>query len=336
MKIISVCGYITLISSILLISILITGCKKDEDPVKFPLGIFPDTVINLEGLNSEFDDYNSTVFQLTGYVPIIFSSNRQSSGGQFDLEQGLINFTFDQTNGNFILTAGISNDPFLDKLITAAVTPLDDLGPYRFYSPDDGFEYFIVSSENNDGNLDLTYCRNRPVYSAALPDIEGPHPVKLLNTSFDDAYLSFDSYLDSAYFISNIDGNFDIYVIARPSGKNIDTWFNSDYSASAKVDSINSSGDDKCPIVFKKFMVFTSDRTGGYGGYDLYYSVFRNGNWSSPVNFGPRINTSSDEFRPLIGFHPDFTNIFMIFSSNRPGGIGDFDLYFTGIEVPED
>ena len=45
-----------------------------------------------------------------------------------------------------------------------------------------------------------------------MPDIEGPFPVKLLNTGFDDAYLSFDLNLDSAYFTSNIDGNFDIYV----------------------------------------------------------------------------------------------------------------------------
>ena len=34
---------------------------------------------------------------------------------------------------------------------------------------------------------------------------------------------------------------------------------------------------------------------------------FRNGNWSSPVNFGPGINTSSDEYRPLIGYHSDFS-----------------------------
>jgi hypothetical protein len=327
-------SYMALIITMLLTSMFFTDCKKNEEPLKFPFGTFPDTVINLQGLNSAFDDYNSTLFQLTGYVPIIFSSNRKSSGGQFDLEQGLINFTFDQTNGNFILTAGISNDPFLDKLITAAVTPLDDLGPYRLFSTDDGLEYFLVSSENGDGNLDLKYFKNLPYYSATVPDVEGPYPVKLLNTTFDDAYLSFDLNLDSAYFMSNIDGNFDIYVKARPSGKNIDSWFDSDYSASAKVDSINSSADDKCPILFNKFMVFTSNRPGGSGLYDLYYSVFRNGNWSRPVNFGPRINTSSNEFRPLIGYHPDFKNVFMIFSSDRPGGSGGYDLYFTGIEIP--
>ena len=71
------------------------------------------------------------------------------------------------------------------------------------------------------------------------------------------------------------------------------------------------------------------------GGYDLYYSIFRKGKWSTPVNFGPVINTSSDEYRPVIGYHPDFSNQFLIFSSNKPGGKGGFDLYFTGVEFPE-
>jgi hypothetical protein len=335
MRKISQISYIALIIIALLTSIFFTDCNKNEEPLKFPYGTFPDSVINLQGLNSVFDDYNSALFQLTGSMPIIFSSNRQSSGGQFDLEQGLIACTFDQTNGNFILTTALSNDPFLDKLISAAVTPLDDFGPYRLYNPNDGFEYFLVSSENSEGNLDLRYLKNRPFYGNTLPDIEGPNPIKLLNTTFDDAYLSFNLNLDSAYFMSNIDGDFNIYVKTTPAGKNIDAWFDSDYSASSKVDSINSSSDDKCPILFNNFMVFTSNRPGGQGKYDLYYSVFKNGNWSSPVNFGPGINSASDEFRPMIGYHPYFTNIFMIFSSDRPDGNGGFDLYFTGIELPE-
>jgi hypothetical protein len=114
----------------------------------------------------------------------------------------------------------------------------------------------------------------------------------------------------------------------------VGAWFEQDYSASQKVDNINSTSDDKCPMVYNKLMVFTSNRPGGYGGYDLYYSLFRDGNWSAPVNFGPKINSSSDEYRPLIGFFSNFENIYMIFSSNRPGGLGGYDLYFTGIEVP--
>jgi hypothetical protein len=328
-------GYIALIITVLIISVFIIDCKKDDNPVKYPYGIFPDTVVNLQGLNSAFDDYNSTAYQLSGALSLIFSSNRKSSGGQFDLEQGLITFNFNQTNGAFDLNTGMTQDAYLSKLIETAVTPGNDFGPYRLYSSIDGLEYLILSSENIDGNLDLTYCKNVPQYGSNIPVIDGPYPVKLLNTDFDDAYLTFDLHQDSAYFTSNVDGNFDIYVKTRPAGKDISTWFDSDYDVSSAVTSINSSSDDKCPMVYNKFMVFTSDRPGGYGGFDLYYSFFNNGEWSAPVNFGPKINTESDEYRPLIGYHSSFSNIFMIFSSNRTGGNGGFDLYFTGIDIPK-
>jgi hypothetical protein len=326
---------IGLISLFLMMSALIVMCKKSENSARYPYGIFPDTVLNLEGLNSAYDDYNSTSSEVTGALPLIFSSNRKSTGGQFDLEQGLLTFTFNKIDGLFTLTAGMTHDAFMDTLIKKAETPQNDFGPYRAYSSLDGLEYFIVASENVDGNLDLRYFKNIPQQGGNIPAVQGPFPVKLLNTGFDDAYLSFDLSLDSAYFISNIEGNFDIYLKARPDGIDISDWFDSDYSPSLKVDSINSPYDDKCPMVYNKFMVFTSNRPGGYGGFDLYYSIFRNGNWSSPVNMGPKINSSSDEYRPLTGSFTDFENIYMIFSSNRPGGLGGYDLYFTGLDVPK-
>jgi hypothetical protein len=92
-----------------------------------------------------------------------------------------------------------------------------------------------------------------------------------------------------------------------------------------------STGNDKCPYVYKKMMVFASDMAGGMGGFDLYYSVFKNGKWSSPINFGPKVNTSYNEYRPIIGSNSSFTNNFMIFSSDRPGGKGGYDLYFIGL-----
>jgi hypothetical protein len=326
---------IVLVLSILLILFYFETCKKSENPIKYPKGTFPDTVTNISNINSVYDDYNLALFQITSNLPLIFSSNRKSSGGQFDLQQASISFSFDQTTGKFEFEGNITNDAFFSKLINAAETPGNDFGPYRVYSPLDGFEYLLLSSVNIDGNLDMYYLKNQPVYGSNIPVIDGPHPIKILNTNFDDAYICFDQNMDSAYFISNRGGDFDIYMEARPAEKDIASWFNLDYAASTKVDSINSSSDDKCPFVFKNVMVFTSDRPGGLGGFDLYYSLFRNGKWSSPVNFGPGINTSSDEYRPVIGFHPDFTNLYLMFSSNRPGGKGGFDLYFTGVQFPE-
>jgi len=322
-------------SLFIIISFSLTNCKKEENPIKFPKGTFPDSLVNLANINSSFDDYNLTLYQLLTESHILFSSNRKSSGGQFDLEQGIISFTFDQTNGSFNMESSISNNAFFDKLINQAKTPENDFGPYTLFSTLDGFEYLLISSVNAQGNLDLYYLKNRPVYGTNLPDIVGPNPIKLLNTSSDDAYICFDSNYDTAYFGSNKDGDFDIYQQMKPAEKKFDAWFDLDYSASTKVDSINSDSEDKCPMVLRKVMVFSSNRSGGMGGFDIYYSIFKNGNWNSPINLGPGINTSSDEYRPVLGFKADYTNSFMIFSSNRPGGKGGFDLYFTGIEFTE-
>lgn len=314
---------------IILNILLLTGCsKKEEDPIKFKQGTFPDTVLNLGNINSQFDDYN-----LSGSSPLVFSSNRASQGGQFDLVQGDVSFTFDQTTGKFDFSTSVTSDSFLANLIQKATTPRNDFGPYRLFSNTDGYEYMIISSVNDQGNLDMYYLRNRPKSGASLPEIQGPLPVSILNTTSDDAYFCFDTNQDSAYFCSNRNGNFDIFLINKLSTTEHAAWFNQGFTASSPADSINSTADDKCPMVFKKIMVFTSNRPGGLGGYDLYYSVLRKGKWSYPVNFGPGINTASDEYRPILGFDQNFTNYFLMFSSNRPGGKGGFDLYFTGVKI---
>jgi hypothetical protein len=319
--------------SILVITLFLAGCKeKLSSPILYETGTFPDTVINLYDLNSQYHDYNLDIYQLKGNSPVVFSSNRGSSGGQFDIVQGGVTFFFDQTDGFFQISSNMTNNSFLDKLLQKANTSKDDFGPYRFFSQLDGYEYTIVSSVNTAGNLDLFYLKNRPQYGTNLPDVEGPFPVSLMNTAYDDGYFCFDIEQDSAYFTSSRSGNFDIYVHSKPSQTAISTWVNQGFAASVKVDSINSTSNDKCPQIFKKIMVFASDRPGGMGGYDLYYSLFKKGKWSSPVNLGPGINTSSDEYRPVIGFDQEFTNYFLMFSSNRPGGKGGYDLYFTGAE----
>ena len=316
----------------LILFFCITGCNKTENPIKYQYGTFPDSVYNLTGLNTQYDDYNSTCLLLGSVLNIIFSSNRESSGGQYDLVQGRIGFTFDQTNGYFTLESQMSNDPFFEALINKANTDGNDFGPYAVFSSSDGYEYFLVASQAPAGDLDLYYLRYLP-YFGSIPPIAGPYPITKINSSDDDAYIAFNINRDSVYFCSDRDGDFDIYVQDKDIESYMDLWFNDSFEAAAAVDSVNSDYNDKCPFINGNLMVFASDRPGGLGGFDLYYSILRNGKWGSPVNFGPGINSSSDEYRPLFDSHPDFTNAFMLFSSNRPGGDGGYDLYLTGFSL---
>lgn len=71
-------------------------------------------------------------------------------------------------------------------------------------------------------------------------------------------------------------------------------------------------------------MVFSSNRPGGKGGYDLYVSRKTGGQWSQPMNFGGRINTPGNEFFPF--FHQSQT---LFFASDGYKGYGGIDLYMV-------
>jgi len=90
-----------LLFSMPVILLNVFSCKKADNPIKFPRGTFPDSTMALTGINSQYDDYNMNLHQLIDYVIIIFSSNRISTGEQFDLVQGVISYFFDQAGGDF-------------------------------------------------------------------------------------------------------------------------------------------------------------------------------------------------------------------------------------------
>lgn len=73
-------------------------------------------------------------------------------------------------------------------------------------------------------------------------------------------------------------------------------------------------------------LYFSSNRAGGYGGYDIYISkLLPNGEWSLAQNAGPVVNTSLDDSGPFI--HPDGSTLY--FSSKGHNSMGWYDLFFT-------
>lgn len=58
---------------------------------------------------------------------------------------------------------------------------------------------------------------------------------------------------------------------------------------------------DNSPFFYNDTLLFfASNRSGGFGGSDIYKSSFRNGRWTKPVNLGPDINTPYDETTPFL------------------------------------
>jgi len=75
-------------------------------------------------------------------------------------------------------------------------------------------------------------------------------------------------------------------------------------------------------------LYFTSNRSGGYGGRDIYKCLrLPNGEWGPAENLGPIINTPYDEDGVFI--HPDGKQIF--FSSKGHKSMGGFDIFTSYI-----
>ncbi|MES2826863.1 MAG: OmpA family protein [Bacteroidota bacterium] len=70
-------------------------------------------------------------------------------------------------------------------------------------------------------------------------------------------------------------------------------------------------------------LIFSSDRSGGYGGSDLYYCVRSgNGQWTRPVNMGKKINTEGNEMFPYLD-----KNDVLFFASTGHAGLGGLDIF---------
>lgn len=85
----------------------------------------------------------------------------------------------------------------------------------------------------------------------------------------------------------------------------------SEYSSSHPA--LNDKGD---------WLVFTSNRPGGKGGFDLWASHYTNGRWTEPVNLD-FINTEFNEVFPGIN------GSYLTFSSDRGDGFGGLDIYVS-------
>ncbi len=90
---------------------------------------------------------------------------------------------------------------------------------------------------------------------------------------------------------------------------------------------VNTNGWESQPSISGdgRTLYFSSNRTGGYGGLDLWYTTLVNNEWTIPVNMGPEINTSQNEQTPFI--HADGRTLY--FASDGHPGYGAYDLFLS-------
>ena len=89
-------------------------------------------------------------------------------------------------------------------------------------------------------------------------------------------------------------GGYDLYI-AEPAGDR--------YPRVINIAELNSPEDEYSAFIApdKTYIIFSSQRHGGYGWDDLYISFSRKDNtWTTPINLGPQINTIHAEFSPHV------------------------------------
>lgn len=240
----------------------------------------------------------------------------------------------------------VVKDTEVDRLIAMAVnatelvkSPVDvtirNMGPMvnseaHDYCPlitaDGNTMYFTSRREGTTGGLkDPTGQYLEDVYIARRIDEVWTNAVNAggpINTNTHDATVGLNPdgssmivYHTSTNLISG-----DLYETRLHSGKWQDPQLmterinSKDHEPSA---SIAPGGDE---------IYFTSDRPGGFGGRDLYrIRRLPNGEWSLPLNLGPKVNTAFDEDAPFM--HSDGITLF--FSSKGHNTMGGYDIFKT-------
>ncbi|MDP4230799.1 MAG: OmpA family protein [Bacteroidota bacterium] len=173
-------------------------------------------------------------------------------------------------------------------------------------------------------NLEDGIFKTCDIYQADIEDgqLKNMHPLgKDINSEWWDGQPSISRDGQLLFFSSDRKhghGSADIYMCVKTSSG---TW-------GEPVNlSFNTSGNEVSPHIASdnQTLYFADDDLpGGLGGFDIYVTYRKGENeWTEPKNLGPSVNTKYNE----MFFSIPATEDAVYLASDRPGGVGNFDLY---------
>ncbi|MGY0040696.1 OmpA family protein [Pedobacter sp. NJ-S-72] len=291
-----------------------------------------DKVTNLSAINSAASEW--------GAVPdkdnnIIFSSDSLRPG-LFDKKDKINKNIYGRTGRNFQklysypLTGGGASSI---KQFSGAINSFRyHVGPLVF-SNDQQTAYFTVTNaevinHTKDKVHSFYGSRRLELFISKFKDGQWQIPVSFAfndpaNFSVGHAALSKDE--NTLYFVSDMPGGIgktDIWY----SEKSGDGSWNSPKNCGP---SINTAEEEEFPTLADDVLYFSSKGHPGMGGFDIFSSKGQKNQWSAAVNQKSPLNSQGDDFYLVM---KDQTTGY--FASNRPGGLGDDDIY-TYNKIPE-
>lgn len=157
----------------------------------------------------------------------------------------------------------------------------------------------ILFSSNRDGAIEFQFANgkigvSRDIYFSKKINSSWAKPIPLPRTvnteEIEENPFLFNNRLYFTRYPFGQVSEADIFVSVYKNN----TW----EKAMSLPDPINTVYSEIAATISKdgKTIYFSSNRPGGFGGYDLYKStLLENGNYSEPINLGPEINTTGDE-----------------------------------------
>jgi outer membrane protein OmpA-like peptidoglycan-associated protein/tetratricopeptide (TPR) repeat protein len=238
---------------------------------------------------------------------IVFSSTQPYDGSATSGYSNIYQATFNRRKGDWdkarLLSGGI-NSNYYDGFLS--------------YDKKNEMAYFM-NSGGTDGNRATSDIYT--VKHETQTDTWGtPVIFPINNDAYNIGYPSISDDGKTLYFASDMPGGYGGYDIYKTLRDDEGNWGQPINLGPV----INTPFNESYPFIAGNVLYISSYGHPGFGGFDVFYCIIdEEGNYTTPHNIGVPVNSSADDFGFIID--DDYTRGF--FSSNRPGGSGEDDLY---------
>ena len=214
-------------------------------------------------------------------------------------------------------------DPAYRKIASYQLA-ITEMRQRKFLEAAEHFQQYLDSGAGNQRQLDKAHLY---LEQAKFSAVAYENPVDFAPQRLPDAINSEgQEYLPSLtadestlVFTKVVNNQEDFYVSRKIDG----VW-----QPAQAMKSINTSANEGAQTISAdgKMILFTAcNRPDGLGRCDLYYSLFRNGEWTKAANVGEPINSAAWDSQPSLS--ADGKSIY--FTSNRGGTLGGKDIWVT-------
>jgi Tol biopolymer transport system component len=254
------------------------------------------------------------------FAPEILSTDANEFNAAFTPEGDAVYFTGEREQGQDIMVIEKKNGIWQQRKPATFSDSCRDVDPFITH---DGNKLFFSSNRPVDGKNSQKDCDFW--YAEKLPSGKWSEAKHLDNpcTPGKDDFYYVSSRDGSIYYSIFEDGKGDIYYISSKQRDQTPIRLNPP---------INTEYNEHDPYIApdREYLIFTSDRPGGFGSADLYICFKQVGEtWSDPINMGAAINSDEYDYCAILSHDQKY----LFFSSSRSG---NGDVYWVDAKVIKD